>query len=159
MKQVWARFRGWPTWAQWVIGIFVAIVLIGALSPKEDEDQPVSAGQANTTQATLNHTPASIPPTVPPPTPPPTPATTFTAAGPKTTFGNGTHRVGIDIAAGTYIAPGGNGCYWERQSVFGGSGSGAIIANELSRGGQVVVTIEASDKGFKTTSCGTWTKG
>ncbi len=97
--------------------------------------------------------------TVPPTTTAPALVTTTTAAGPKTAFGNGQYRVGTDIAAGTYVAPGGSSCYWERQSTFGGAGSADIIANDLSSGGQVLVTISASDKGFKTSGCGTWTKG
>ncbi len=88
-----------------------------------------------------------------------TPAPT-TLPGPKTEFTSGTFRVGVDIASGTYVAPGGSGCYWERESVFGGGGSDSIIANDFFPGqGQVVVTIAASDKGFKTSGCGTWKRG
>ncbi len=106
--------------------------------------------------------------TAPPPTtgttgttsPPTTRSTTTTAPpGPKTTFGNGQYRVGTDIAPGTYVAPGGSGCYWERQATFGGGSVGDIIANDLSFGGQVVVTIAATDRGFKTSSCGIWVPG
>lgn len=71
------------------------------------------------------------------------------------TFGPGTQIVGRDIAPGTYRAPGGDFCYWERLSGFNGT-LGNIIANELSRGPQIV-TISATDKGFDSTRCGTWT--
>jgi len=72
------------------------------------------------------------------------------------------YRVGIDIAAGTYRTagpkPGGIGlCYWERESDLSG-GFNSIIANDNPQG-QGVVTISASDKGFKTTGCQTWTAG
>lgn len=77
-------------------------------------------------------------------------------AGPRTSFGDGTYIVGTDIAPGTYRAPGGDTCYWERESSLSGS-SDDIIANNLSPG-QQTVTIAASDKGFKTQGCGTWTK-
>ncbi len=42
-------------------------------------------------------------------------------------------------------------CYWERQSAFGG-GFEVIIANENLQG-PGVVTIDASDTGFKTSGC------
>jgi uncharacterized protein YgiM (DUF1202 family) len=71
------------------------------------------------------------------------------------TFGAGVQRVGADIVAGTYRAPGSGRCYWERLSGFGGT-FGEIIANEYSPGPQVV-TISASDKGFMSRGCGTWT--
>ncbi len=117
--------------------------------------EKVSADQASTTEATLSHVQVIPPSSAPAPTPPTAPTTT----GPKTTFGNGQYRVGTDIAPGTYVAPGGSGCYWERQATFGGGSLGDIIANDLSSGGQVVVTISASDKGFKTSGCGTWRPG
>jgi hypothetical protein len=150
--------RGWPRWAQVAAGIAVILVIAAAASGGDD-DETVSAGnQVSTTQATLSDVQVIPLPTDPPPTPAPTVARTTTVPGPKTEFGNGTHRVGVDIAPGTYVAAGGTGCYWERQSVFGG-GLDSIIANDLSRGGQVVVTIAASDKGFKTSGCGTWKAG
>jgi hypothetical protein len=60
------------------------------------------------------------------------------------------HRVGAnDEAAST-------GCYYARLSGFGHT-VGDILAND-STDGQAVVTIAASDKGFESTRCGTWTK-
>ena len=87
--------------------------------------------------------------TVEPP-PPPEPE------GPKTTFGSGTYQVNIDIASGTYAAPGGSNCYWERLSGLSGDFDD-IITNDWTQGGQVYVTIQASDMGFKTDGCGQWT--
>lgn len=69
-------------------------------------------------------------------------------------FGDGTYRVGSDIDPGTYRAPGGNSCYWERLSGFGGD-LNDIITNEVAVKNPVV-TIEASDAGFSTDGCGTW---
>jgi len=114
---------------------------------------PVTTMAPTTTRVTtgiIATTPAPTTTTAPPP--PPT-------TGPKTSFGNGQYRVAVDVAPGTYLAPGGSLCYWERQATFGGGGSSDIIANDLSSGGQVVVSISASDKGFKTSGCGTWTPG
>jgi hypothetical protein len=53
-----------------------------------------------------------------------------------------------------------SGCYWERQSGFGGT-LGEIIANDFVGFGapQIIVDIAASDKGFKTeAACGRWTQ-
>jgi len=82
--------------------------------------------------------------------------TTLPATGPQaTSFGDGTYAVGIDIAPGTYSAPGGSSCYWERDRDFSGTDSG-IIADDLpSR--PSIVTIAPSDKAFKTDGCGAWT--
>ena len=158
--------RSWRTW-QLLTAVGVAFVLgIAAGAGGAEKDQKVAAtdtAEPATTRATLSHVQVIPPSSAPAPTPPPTIATTTiatttTAPGPKTEFGAGTYRVGVDIAPGTYVAPGGTNCYWERQSVFGGE-LDSIIANDLSRGGQVVTTISASDKGFKTSGCGTWRRG
>lgn len=84
----------------------------------------------------------------PPPPPPP--------AGPKTTFASGTYQVNIDIAPGTYVAPGGSNCYWERLSGLSGEFED-VITNDWTQGGQVYVTIQTSDVAFKTDGCGEWT--
>lgn len=138
----------------WVKIAVPAVVVIALASAGGDDKETVTSDVAPTTvQATEDQPATTKAPTTKAP-PPPT-----TAAGPKTTFGNGQYRVGTDIAPGTYVAPGGRACYWERQSTFGGSGVRDIIANDLSSGGQVLVTIEESDKGFKTSGCGTWQPG
>jgi hypothetical protein len=80
-----------------------------------------------------------------------------TAAVSARTFGDGTHRVGKDIAAGTYRAPrvGGFGCYWARLRNFSG-GLNAILANG-NESAPALVTIKPGDRGFETNGCGTWT--
>ena len=71
------------------------------------------------------------------------------------TFGAGTKRVGVDIPSGTYRTRGApSDCYWERLSGFSGKLKD-IIANDFSSGYQVVA-IGASDKGFNSSRCGTW---
>lgn len=63
--------------------------------------------------------------------------------------------VGEAVPPGTYRGDGGSACYWERLSGFSGE-LGDIIAN----GGFIrfeIVTIAATDAGFNSRSCGTWT--
>lgn len=66
-------------------------------------------------------------------------------------FGPGTVAA---VPAGRYQAPGGSGCYWERLRGFSGSSSD-IIANDLVDG-HVIVDIAASDAGFTSHNCGSW---
>lgn len=71
-------------------------------------------------------------------------------------FGDGTYRVGSDMPAGLYSTPGTSTCYWERLSDFSGS-LNSIIANSIG-GGREIVELSATDVGFKSSRCGTWTK-
>jgi len=71
-------------------------------------------------------------------------------------FGDGTWVVGIDVGAGTWTAPGGADCIWERVSDFSGE-PGSLKAT----GGGVdnpVVLIQDGDAGFVTDGCGPWTR-
>jgi len=74
----------------------------------------------------------------------------------KTTFADGMYIVGTDIAPGTYKNTASQGCYYARLLGFSNS-TDDIIANNLTDGG-AIVTIAASDKGFESTNCGTWTR-
>lgn len=158
MKGLWRKFRGLPTWVQ-VVSWIGLVVLIGAAGSSDDGKETVSAGPSTSQVTATTTAPATSATTSAPVT---TRATTTTVAvtttvgGPKTSFGTGTHRVGSDIAPGTYTAPGGSSCYWARLSGFGGS-VGDIIANSIGAGSQVA-TIAASDAGFETRNCGTWTR-
>ena len=69
-----------------------------------------------------------------------------------TSFGDGTFIVSTDIAPGTYRGRGGEHCYWERLSGFGGS---EIISNDVGSKAPLV-TIAADDKGFASKGCGPW---
>jgi hypothetical protein len=72
------------------------------------------------------------------------------------TFGDGTFNVGTDIEPGTYrTRVGSPGCSWYRLKGFSGF-AGDIITNDATDG-PAVVTIAASDKGFSSSLCGTWT--
>jgi hypothetical protein len=77
-----------------------------------------------------------------------------TTGSKSTTFGDGIWAVGVNIAPGTYSAPGGADCYWERDSDLTGDAS-AILAND-NPSGPVTVTIESGDAAFQTQGCGTW---
>jgi hypothetical protein len=85
-----------------------------------------------------------------PPTPSPTPSPT------SVSFGDGTKIIGVDIPPGTYrTRVAASGCYRERLSGFGGT-LDDILANDLTDYVSVV-TIAATDRGFKTSRCGIWT--
>lgn len=73
-------------------------------------------------------------------------------------FGDGTHEVGTDIAAGTYrTREPGTFCYWARLKGFGGS-LNDIIANDNANDAYAVVSISSKDAGFESNGCGEWTK-
>jgi hypothetical protein len=72
-----------------------------------------------------------------------------------TTFNDGVYIVGTDIQPGTYKSSGQGSCYYSRLAGFGGQ-LGDIISNE-NTDTAAIVTIAATDKGFKSSRCGTWT--
>ena len=73
------------------------------------------------------------------------------AGGDASTIGDGTWRVGLDIAPGTYRTRTPESCYWARLSGFGG-GMDEVIANGFDDG-YAVVTIAAGDAGFESSGC------
>jgi len=77
-------------------------------------------------------------------------------ASPTTPFGDGMYFVTEDVAAGTWYAPGGSSCYWARLSGFSGK-LADIITNDFGNT-SVVVEISASDAGFESSRCGTWSR-
>ncbi len=73
------------------------------------------------------------------------------------TFSDGTYQVGTDIQPGTYrTREGSTGCYYERLSGFSGEMNDIIANNNTDA--PAVVTIEPTDAGFTSSSCGKWTK-
>jgi hypothetical protein len=125
-------------------------VLVGAASTQSAKPQisyapspyPVVSVSTVTVTKTVAVTPS-------PPPPPPGPATTLE--------NDGVYLVGSDIAPGTYRAKvTSNNCYWARLK---STNPQDIISNDnVSSGGQALVTISASDKAFQTDGCGKWTK-
>jgi hypothetical protein len=83
-------------------------------------------------------------------------ATTRPTPAPRTSFGDGTWLVGVDIAPGTYrtTVPG-NGCMWQRLSGLSGTYED-IIAWGAPNSGQALVAIAPSDLAFSTDACGEW---
>ena len=146
-----------------IIGIVVLVfIVIGAIASGTNSNQPTTT----TTQATQPASTGQQPqPTTQPPTPTSQQAAThnsatnsyITTAITYPQFGDGTFVVGQDIQPGTYrtqvASP---GCYYARLSGFGGT-IGDIIAN-ANTDAPAIVTISASDKGFESVGCGTWTK-
>jgi hypothetical protein len=109
--------------------------------------QPVGASQQRTTQ------PPTAQPTTQPTAKPTIQPTTVTYPH----FGDGTFVIGKDIQPGTYrTREASSSCYYARLSGFGGT-LDEIIANE-NTDAPAIVTIAASDKGFLSHRCGTWTK-
>jgi hypothetical protein len=74
----------------------------------------------------------------------------------RATAKQGQYRIPTDLLPGTYAAPGGSSCYWERLSAWTGETS-AIIAHKVVTGRQTM-TISATDVGFLTSDCGNWTR-
>jgi hypothetical protein len=75
-------------------------------------------------------------------------------------LGPGTYQVsptleGGKAAVGLWHTFGGDGCYWERTSGFGGT-IDEIIANNFSGGGPRYVEIKSGDVGFHTSGCLPW---
>lgn len=79
-------------------------------------------------------------------------------AGPRTSFGSGTYRVGIDIPVGRYYSDPVNGCHFQRLRGFGGTPA-EVIADGLINfdAGQWIVDLLATDAGFGTdANCNSW---
>jgi hypothetical protein len=81
-------------------------------------------------------------------------------SGPKAvTIGEGTWAIGIDIRPGTYavtVPADSFGCYWQRTKNFTGNLESIIANDNVSAGTRATVTLKSTDKGFKSSGCGTW---
>ena len=130
-----------------VVAIVVLVVIIVIASTIATAGGNKGGTSTTNTQATQ---PATQAPThVSQPTPKPTASFLH--------FGDGTYQVGKDIQPGTYrTRTSSPGCYYARLNGFGGT-TGEIIANN-NTDAPAIVTIAATDKGFESQSCGTWTK-
>ncbi len=112
-----------------------------------------TSGSTNTASTGSGHSSATHAPAGPTATRAPTATPTPSFAH----FGDGTFQVGKDIQPGTYrTRTGSPGCYWARLKGFGGTVDD-IIAND-NTDAPAIVTVAASDKGFQSQNCGTWTQ-
>jgi hypothetical protein len=151
---------GWSILAG--VGILITGVAIGAAGSPQSTTAVAAGDPAPTVTVSIPGEPgAEVTVTEPPVTvtAPPAPAKTVTAPPPQAAAaisGDGTYEVGVDIKAGKYKTTGGEGCYWARLKNLDGDFD-SIIANEFANGPQTV-TIKKSDKGFKSSNCGDWTR-
>jgi hypothetical protein len=130
--------------------VFVMCMIIGSLGHGSSGASTDTGSSVASTNQTGGHSTASAQPTNPP-APTHTPAPTFAH------FGDGTFEVGKDIHPGTYrTREASSGCYYARLKGFSGS-LDDIITND-NTDAPAVVTIAASDKGFQSRDCGTWTQ-
>ena len=74
---------------------------------------------------------------------------------PPPPFGDGTYLVGVDVAAGTWRAPGGEFCSWQRLAGFSGDFNEIIAIDVVD--GPAIVIIAGTDVGFMASGCGVWT--
>lgn len=72
----------------------------------------------------------------------------------SSSFGNGVHIVGTNVAAGTYSRGAGSGCYYVWKT---GTGSDADIVDNNIVDGPATVTLKDGEV-FETSRCGTWSK-
>ena len=75
-------------------------------------------------------------------------------------FGDGTYFVGSEVAPGRYQASDPASCHWIRLTAFGEfSRSGGAMQVRYGRGGGPgIADIAATDAGFYSRTCGTWTR-
>lgn len=145
-----------------IIGVVLAIVVIASAASQKGNTTPSSDTTTTSSQTTTTAQQPTQPQTQvtqsqpaqtssQPTTAPSTPTVNYAQ------FDDGTYAVGKDIQPGTYrTRTASAGCYFARLSGFGGT-IGEIIAN-ANTDAPAIVTIKATDKGFTSTNCGTWTK-
>ncbi len=129
------------------IGVVVALAVVGGIASASSLGASQSANVARNTPSAAPTQQAASPSASAPASQPAQPQ--------FRTFGNGIWVVGKDIQPGTYRTRHDSaGCYFARLRGFGGT-LDEIIANENSDS-RLVVTIAASDKGFESDNCDTW---
>ena len=134
-----------------VLGVILAIIIIGSVATA------AGGGSQNTTNAPNQPTQAPTQASTTNPTQAPKPKPTAKPSPTYPQFGDGTYQVGKDIQSGTYrTRVGSPGCYYARLRGFGGTIDDTIANNNTDA--PAIVTIAATDKGFTSQNCGTWTK-
>lgn len=129
-----------------IVVLIVLVIIIATATSNSGPAKTATASSATTVATTT--TSKSTPKSDVKPTP--------TAKPQFATFGDGMFQIGKDIKAGTYRTRTGSvNCYYSRLSGFTGA-LDEILAND-NTSAPAIVTIDASDKGFQSTGCGTWT--
>ena len=79
-------------------------------------------------------------------------------SAPRTMFGAGQYRIGLDIPIGRYYSDPSSGCQFQRLRAFGGSLADVIAGQTINfDAGQWIVDLLITDLGFQTNSnCGFW---
>jgi hypothetical protein len=180
----WAQRPLWQKIALIVGGVFVALVVLGMIVGDPDDsgtaadttvttapgettstadETTTTAAETTTTADTTTTTAAEETTTTAAKattTSQPEDTTTTTEASTTTTnayltFGDGTWIIGTDIEPGTYRNDDSSAlCLWQRLSGFSGEFDD-IIASDLTEA-ITIVTIDATDAGFDSEDCSTW---
>ena len=161
INPAWAKMPSrWTAVLVWILS-FVLLVVGGALMPDDDDAQP-TASPSPTSSARqddeADRITASLAQEVTAPVPSPQSTSTL-----RTSFGDGSYEVGVDIAPGTYRTSGPTAgapiCSYARLRTAGASYTDTSEVLQLENVmGQTVVTIQPSDGGFFSQLCGTWTQ-
>jgi hypothetical protein len=124
-----------------LLGIVVLLAIVGALIGGGNDTQPSSQAEKQEQTAGVEEVASEQP----------------AQSDPYPNFGEGAQRVGTDIQPGTYRTREGKpGCYYERLSGFSNQ-MDDVLANG-NADGPVVIEILATDAGFDSHRCGTWTQ-
>ncbi len=140
--------RKWP----WVLGILVAFGLGAAVGSSGSSTPTASAPSPATVTQTVPGAPSA--------SANPTPAAQAAAAGPKTSFGDGTYLVGTDIAPGSYRTTGPRAdsplpnCYFARAK----DDSGSISSIEQNDNTQGAARVTVKNGEYLTITGCDWTK-
>ena len=138
--QRWKRFGGWP-YSQYLYGDFDE--LVGGLAGVLWHDVPPGQAIVDIAPSDAGFHSEGCGVWTNDLSPPPAPARSF---------GDGTLRVGVDIAPGRYRSLSPHECEWARLSAFGGS-----FGDVIAVGAVAIVDIAPSDAGFHGAGCGSWT--
>ena len=136
----------------WIFSV-VLFIIGGALMP-DDETSSVASTPATDRSVVGQRAAAEVSRSS---------ASAVAASTPRTSFGDGSHEVGVDIAPGTYRTSGPTAgmpiCSYARLRTAGASYADTSQVLQLENVmGSAVVTIQSSDGGFFSQLCGTWTR-
>ena len=147
-----------PWWRRWwaiVIWCVIAFVVVISIISAATGSGGTASDTSFSTQPD-NSSPVSAPPSAS--------SSSSSSKGPKTSFGNGTFEVGLDIEPGTYRSTGPSDssapyCSFARlRSAGGGMSDLNNVIDIQNVGGPAVVTIEPTDGGFFSQLCNKWEK-